>query len=393
MFKAKSNRKIIRRERPLVVIATGGRQSLNEEVSHIIVERATEFGWDLLDLRFTGGALPEGREPSGILTPLYSKHPLRQRLEKLGCPLVWLSQGTLPAKPIPCVVPDLSAAGSLAAQHFAERGFRDVAYIGTTPWGDSSMLYDSFAQSAVKLGCKTHLLQVKEMRGSAGAEGHAYRKDIIGKWLKEQPKPLALLAPNDFAAARFCTICEEIGLAVPEDVSILGHGNTLSVCEMTPVKLSSILPDHEDYGRQATQLLQDLMGGKPTRETILIPPKGIATRQSTDMLAIGDHTVAKALRFIWDHLDQNISVDDIALEAGVNRRKLERAFSTHLHRGINAELRRKRFEKCRHLLRTTDTTISDICRQVGYRSRDYLYQTFQRELGMSPGQYRRQTGA
>ena len=51
------------------------------------------------------------------------------------------------------------------------------------------------------------------------------------------------------------------------------------------------------------------------------------------------------MKFMWDHLSKNIGVDDIAREAGVSRRKLERAFREDLGRGINHELLRRRLER------------------------------------------------
>jgi hypothetical protein len=36
-------------------------------------------------------------------------------------------------------VEDLAAAGRMAAEHFAERGFRHVGYRGCIPWSDSQL--------------------------------------------------------------------------------------------------------------------------------------------------------------------------------------------------------------------------------------------------------------
>ncbi|MBT3296050.1 MAG: hypothetical protein HN919_05185 [Verrucomicrobia bacterium] len=58
----------------------------------------------------------------------------------------------------------------------------------------------------------------------------------------------------------------------------------------------------------------------------MIPPRGVVARRSTDVLAVADPAVARAMRFMWDHLDQNLSVEDVAMQASVSRRKLERIF-------------------------------------------------------------------
>ena len=52
-----------------------------------------------------------------------------------------------------------------------------------------------------------------------------------------------------------------------------------------------------------------LMDGEPApTEPILIPPAGVVTRQSTDVLALPDPDTARALRYMWEHLAEPPSV-------------------------------------------------------------------------------------
>ena len=94
------------------------------------------------------------------------------------------------------------------------------------------------------------------------------------------------------------------------------------------------------------------------------------------------------MRFLWDHYDQDLSVDDVAHEVGVNRRMLERAFQRALQRSVRDELRRKRLEIACSLLRTTDDAIADIAARIGYRSTQYLHRAFRAAYGMTPRAYR-----
>ncbi len=71
-------------------------------------------------------------------------------------------------------------------------------------------------------------------------------------------------------------------------------------------------------------------------------------------------------------------------------RKLERRFRKHMNRGINAELIRKRLERCCELLKSTDEPVARIARQVGFGSGEYLHTVFARTFGMTPRQYRLQ---
>jgi len=120
----------------------------------------------------------------------------------------------------------------------------------------------------------------------------------------------------------------------------------------------------------------------------MIPPKPIVTRASTEILAVDDPRVARALVFMWEHLDLDLSVDDIAREVGVSRRSLERAFCACLDRGINAELQRKRLEVFHDKLVSTDLPIAHLASMVGFRSIAHLRRSFRSAYGLSAREYR-----
>ena len=131
------------------------------------------------------------------------------------------------------------------------------------------------------------------------------------------------------------------------------------------------------------------MDGEPApKEPVLIAPAGVVTRKSTDVLALPDLDTARALRYIWEHFTEPLQVSDIADAVAVSRRKLERHFRAHLHRSVNEELIRKRIERGCELLTTTDLSINDIARQVGFSTETYFFRIFRRTMGMTPRKYR-----
>jgi LacI family transcriptional regulator len=141
---------------------------------------------------------------------------------------------------------------------------------------------------------------------------------------------------------------------------------------------------------EAAALLDHLMaGGSPPAEIKRVPPRGIAARRSTDIVAVDDRDVAAALRFIWDRYALNsLSVDDIAAAAGIHRRLLEKAFRRELGRGINQELVRTRLKAVTLRLESTDDSVTDIASQTGYTRPNHLFRSFREHFGMSPSQYR-----
>lgn len=380
-----------RRAGPRVLLAlpgTGKRQI------HAIVEVARDWQWDLLDIVMTRGYIPPDPPPSGAIIDCRPTQRLARRMRALGIPVVRLGwRPHAQDRLLPAVVPDHAAAGRLAAMHFSERGFRHVAYEASVLWADARPLYHGFRLAARELGLACERFRVSgsppalPLTRTTAAE-HERRARQIGRWPTALPKPVGILS---LSASMLCTICQRVGLAVPEDVALLGVGNHLLPCELSPVPLSSIDTAAEEQARQAAILLHRLMNGAsaPT-ETVMIRPRGVVTRRSTDVLAVADRSVAEAMRYMWAHLDLDLSVADIAAHAGVPVRTLQRAFRRHLGRGVIAELRRRRLQELRRRLRTTDLPIAALARQVGFRTLVHMHKCFRHTYGMTPRQYRNQ---
>jgi len=351
---------------------------------------ARKRNWRLLNLLFRRGDVPEGLEPAGALVSQLPSHGLVRKLLGTGTPVVRI--GSLPHPKdalVPAVMPDWPAAGRLAAQHFAERGFKHLGYIGYKPWGVGRAMYDGFKAGAEDAGCDCHLLRLQSGEGELLAAKYRRRREEIGEWLGTVPRPLGLLGYKDRWAATLCAMLRDLGIAVPEQVAILGYGDDQSATIGSWPTLSSIVPDHERVAEMAVSMLETLMAGRKLRHTtVRIPPLRVVVRESTDVLAVADPDVAKALRYIWDHIDLDLSVNRIAREVGVSRRTLEREFRRGLGRTINVEIRRKRLEQLQLLLRTTDTRIADLAPMVGFHSPQYLHRAFRKAFGISPREYR-----
>lgn len=381
-----------RRERPLVFIWLGPGLV---QVEQRVLELARERGWRVVDARWHGWTVPPGLKPAGVIAEMFAIVVAGSQLRKLGCPVVRLGLFPHPQDwRVPAVLPDLAAAGRLAAEHFAERRFRHVGYTCYSLDGDFQLMYEAFAARAVALGCDCHRLVFRSLRAEedslAGPRKQELRDREFAQWLGRLPKPIGLLGFGDTQAAHMLVQCQRGGIKVPAEVALLGYGNDPRTCDCTPVTLSSVDAGMEHYADVVVRLLQDRMDGKPgPKKAVYMPPTRIVARESTDVLGARDPVVAGAVRFMWDHLDQNLSVEDVAEAAGVNRRRLERSFREELGRGVNAELRRKRLEVFRELLVSTDHPIAALAPQVGFRTLVHLQRSFHRAYGMSPREYRK----
>jgi LacI family transcriptional regulator len=137
-------------------------------------------------------------------------------------------------------------------------------------------------------------------------------------------------------------------------------------------------------------MLDHLIAGRPVEQTaVKVPPVGVVTRQSTDVLAASDPKVVAALRFMWNHVAEDLTVDQIAREVGTPRRSLERAFMQDLGRGIYQEFLRRRLDLARDHVLQTDRSIGEIADLLGFNSVTAFGRAFKAAYGASPIQYRR----
>ena len=122
---------------------------------------------------------------------------------------------------------------------------------------------------------------------------------------------------------------------------------------------------------------------------IVVPPSGVATRMSSDVLAVDDPAVARALVFIRDHLAEPIGIVDVVGASGVSRSNLEHRFRDRLRRTINKEIRRRRLKRAETLLLDTTMTLQEIATAAGFGRATYFNNVFTDHHGMAPGVWRR----
>ncbi len=98
--------------------------------------------------------------------------------------------------------------------------------------------------------------------------------------------------------------------------------------------------------------------------------------------------VDKAKRYIAAHLPDDLSVSDIAASLYVTPNYLSRLFKKVTGEGCNEYIVRKRIEKAKLLLETTNFKTSRIALMVGYRDTNYFSLAVKKNTGMSPKKYR-----
>lgn len=359
------------------------------EINMGVAAYAREHGWILQDITSRSGVMPHGWKGNGIITllPDWEHRRLIESVLSAGVPVVNLSD-QLPELPFPRVLPDNHAIGRVAAEELLSRGFRHFAFFmlnHNAPVERERM--EGFRDTVLAQGKNLNLLDYTTMRIDADADKALVER--LGRDLKKLPVPVGVMAQYDADANEVVYACMDAGLKVPEEVAVIGVDNDPIYAELGPVPLSSVMSCREILGYRGAELLDRLMDGEaPPDKAIRIPPAGVVVRQSSDIFAIEDSAIKKALDFIANNLGCKISIKDIVAASGVSRRSLYDKFQKQLGRSIHKEIQRQRTNKAGQLLAGTDCKMQKIAEVCGFAWAEDFSKIFKRAAGMSPSNYR-----
>jgi LacI family transcriptional regulator len=308
---------------------------------------------------------------------------------KTGLPVV-NTLGPEPHRRIPLVASDNKAIARLAAEHLLERGFRHFGYCGIRRALWSRETGDAFMEAVIAAGGDCRLYELPVHKHSQPS--WEMDQDKLAAWIERLPKPAGIMACSDPRAQRVLEACRRTGVAVPDDVAVVGTGNDETTCELCDPPLSSVIARHTQIGYEAAAMLEHLMrGGTPPPEPLRLQPLGVVTRRSTDAIAVDDAETAAAVRFIREHASDGIGVQDVAEHCSLSLTQLKRRFRRFLGRTVHDQILRDRITRVQQLLTHTTISIARIAAQTGFGRQEYLGVVFKARLGKTPGDYRRES--
>jgi LacI family transcriptional regulator len=289
----------------------------------------------------------------------------------------------------PLIRSDDEAIGRLGAEHLLGRGFRTLAFCGFERESWSSRRHAAFAAAARAAGAScAHFATPWFVADTSWEDAQGDLTD----WLRSLPVPVGVMACNDVRGQHVIDACARIGLAVPEEVAVLGVDDDEVLCELCDPPLSSVIANPERVGYLAAELLDALMAGARTPAQVqVVEPLGIATRQSTDVTAIDDPEIAVAVKLIREDACKGLTVDDLLARVPLSRSILERRLRKHLGLSPMGLIRQTQIKRIRQLLAETDLPLERIGPLAGFKHVEHMCVVFKREVGQTPGSYRRQS--
>ena len=280
---------------------------------------------------------------------------------------------------------DNESVGRMAAEFFLKRRYASYAVVDTPnkrAWADARR--EAFAARMAQAGAKCDAYLSSATRDLDDDMAR------MGTWLRSLPKPCALFAVVDHRAKHVLDIAAESGIAVPDELAVMGVDNDNMICEFTHPTLTSIDIDYNRNGFMAAEGLDTLMrGGKLATHNLSYGALGIVERLSTADISGSLRIVAIAREFIRRNAASDMSVEDVARVARCSARLLQQKFRAILGHTPVEEIRSVRLDLAAKLLRDTQTPVDSIGDFCGFKTLSNLKGAFKRKFGVSMSAYRR----
>jgi LacI family transcriptional regulator len=363
-----------------------GRSILNGVANYARYHGPWSFFWEPGGLEKVGPVL-KTLDADGVI--LRDVDKLRE-VRTFGIPAVVVGYSRKEIPGFINVVTDSPRIGRMAADHLLRCGFKKFAYCSyrRVPWAEQRGNY--FKEHIRAAGYPV----AEYLTPSPARVNWPKERRVMAKWLQTLPKPVGVMACNDDMGVQVMEACKLAGIAVPDAVGVIGADNDEVVCGLADPAMSSVALNFERAGYEAAQALDQLLRkqhGAPPQ--IIVQATHVMARRSTDVVAVEDAAVARAMRFIRDHTRGPVAVGEVAKAAGLSRRVLERRFRREFNSSIQTEIRRVRTDQIARLLVETHLPVSDIAESLGFPDVQHFARYFRAGKQISPLAFRRQMSA
>lgn len=164
-----------------------------------------------------------------VLPPVSELESLADALKSAGRPYVRLTSVTIDEAKHIVVSDDRSAAAEMA-RYFAQLGHQDIAFIsGPQRYKSSTERMEGF-----KLGLSAYGITLKSERVMEGNNTYETGIECARSLLSQTPLPTAIFANNDQMAAGVLKVAHQMGIAIPQQLSVAGFDDNLLASRVIP---------------------------------------------------------------------------------------------------------------------------------------------------------------
>jgi len=277
-------------------------------------------------------------------------------------------------------------AGEMGAGYFIKKGFKNFAFYGFKGIVWSQERCEGFKNELARHNLDKNF---SEYQNTDFKELWYYESGPLIDWLRALPKPVAMMACDDNQGHHIIEVCQQCGIKIPEELSLLGVDNDEAICTLSDPPLSSINQAVEKGGYDTAELMDQMIKNiDAVYEDVIVYPTHIITRQSTDIYATNDKHVAVVLKYIHQYSDSKINVNDLVDLVPLSRRLLETRFKQITGLPVYTYIFNLRMEKLAQKLLETDAPVFEIALESGFADYKNISRQFKAIKGCTPSEYR-----
>lgn len=161
----------------------------------------------------------------------------------------------------PCIGWDVNEVGRIAGRAMVACGHRDILYFGVYRYRVSLAHESGLREVLEEAGLSLPAERVLYGPPSGQDEEGDQKEALLRAALSKDNRPTAVLCNDDTEAERVYWVAMELGLRVPEDVSIIGFGD-IHRDTIFRKHLTSVVVDELELGRRAARLLCEMSAGE-----------------------------------------------------------------------------------------------------------------------------------
>lgn len=288
-----------------------------------------------------------------------------------------------------CVDLDESAIGKMAAEHLAHRGYRHLAFVGSSSPRWSILRGDGFEKAArdLRLPCHRHEFPLSQVP-AFWCSNLNKRFTMLHALLKELPKPCGIMAANDVIACFLVETARYHGIGIPDQVGIIGADNDPIPNAAAGLAISSVQLPFREVGYRAAEMLDRLREGRSVPRRIFLPPVSVVVRASTDAFMVEDPLVRRVQAYIETRRQSPLRVREVIKAMNTTAATINKHFMRFLNMPPSEYILRRRLEYAKDLLRAGRHNVEEVAYTSGFSSCSYFCLIFKKCVGRSPGSFR-----
>lgn len=211
-----------------------------------------------------------------VIPPVSESDKLAEAFKSIKLPCIRIASTDL-GDPDNIVISDDRGAMTDIAEHLIELGHTDIAMItGPMAFHSSKERFEGFKNALRVKG-----LDLPENRIQFGENTYETGIECARALLTQTPRPTAIFANNDEMAAGAVRVSSDLGIKIPDDLSIAGFDDNIIASRIIP-SLTTIKRPVQKIARLATQkLIQSISPEKGTEHEIIVVKPYLITREST----------------------------------------------------------------------------------------------------------------